>query len=85
VEGVRCDKDNAFDTREACWAHCEGRPGQEPCPEGTQPAVTCLQCGAGGGCALLANACLTLCNVQEDCGDTSSQCIEGSCHFGLCF
>jgi hypothetical protein len=52
----------------------------EPCPSGTEYAVSCSQCGPADGCEILRSGCLPTCETNEDCtGDAPPFCFDGIC------
>lgn len=52
----------------------------EPCPAGTQYAVSCSQCGPADGCEITRHGCLPLCEENADCTGTA----PGFCSNGIC-
>jgi hypothetical protein len=51
---------------------------EDPCPSGTAPGVSCLQCGDTDACLVVETACFPTCADNEDC-DGPARCIEGIC------
>jgi hypothetical protein len=56
----------------------------EPCPAGTEYAVSCSQCGPADGCEITRHGCLPTCMTSADCtGDAPPFCFDGICR-NLC-
>jgi hypothetical protein len=75
--------DNRFNTLEECMRRCEGLPQQGECPAGRVATVTCLQCGAGGGCVDMTTVCAETCETIDDC-PVGTVCSNATCIRG-CF
>jgi hypothetical protein len=70
-----CDQGQLICTEIAC---------PEPCPAGTEYAVSCSQCGPADGCEILRSDCLPTCQSNADCtGDAPPFCFDGICRI-LC-
>lgn len=83
VYGLCDGNDNRFATLEECLRRCEGMPQEHECPPDRSPQVTCLACGAGGGCVETATVCAKACEAPEDC-DQGLACSQGFCGVNFC-
>jgi hypothetical protein len=70
---------NRFDSLERCMAVCEGRPLPNPCPEGREPHITCLECLPDDACGEWADVCAERCTTDDDCSTFGHVCQDGAC------
>jgi hypothetical protein len=70
---------NRFPTLERCMAVCEGRPIPNPCPEGRERHIACIECLPADGCGEWATVCAEPCTTDDDCTTFGQTCQDGAC------
>lgn len=68
-----------FHTMEECMAVCEGRPVPNPCPEGREQHIKCIECLPADGCGEWATVCAEPCTTDDDCSTFGHICQDGAC------
>jgi hypothetical protein len=62
-----------------CMAVCEGRPIPNPCLEGRERQIACIECGLANGCEEWATVCAEPCAIDDDRTTFGQTCQNGVC------